>query len=100
MKIIIIRQPDINSYLYLSDEFAVYGRFGLTKSGAFYVLPLNSSHPDNTLIGGFWAANKVKDILYLYPHGSVPEFEIFVKDIIESRQIDNIAEAAGLEAYQ
>ena len=96
MKIMIISQPDINSYLYLSDEFGSYGRFGLTNSGDFYVLPINSCHLNNTLIGGFWAANKVKDILYLYPRGDVSDFEIFIQDIIESRQIEHIAEAAGL----
>jgi len=98
MKIMIIREPDINSYLYLSDEYGSYGRFGLTKSGAFFVLPINLSHPENTLIGGFWAANKVKDILYLYPKDASSEFEFFVHDIIESRKIKYITEAAGLES--
>lgn len=96
MKIMIIRQPDINSYLYLNDEYAAYGRFGLTASGGFYVLPINSVYPDNTLIGGFWAANKVKEILYLYPVSAFPDFEIFVTDIIESKQIEEIVYAAGL----
>jgi len=99
MEIKIIRQPDMNSYLYLSDEFGSYGRFGLTNSGSLYVLPINSSQPDNTLISGFWAANRVKRILYLYPRGASFEFEIFVQDIIESRQIEDIAEAAGIELY-
>jgi len=96
MEIRIIRQPDINSYLSLSDEFGNYGRFGITNSGAFYVLPVNTAHLNNTLIGGFWAANRVKDILYLYPRGDISEFEFFVQDIIESKQIEDIAEAAGL----
>ena len=96
MKIMIIRQPDINSYLYLSDEYGSYGRFGITSTGRFFVLPENSTHPENTLINGFWAANKVKEILYLYPGSAVPDFEIFVKDIIESKQIDDIVTAAGL----
>lgn len=96
MKIMIIRQPDINSYLYLSDEYGSYGIFGITESGSFYVLPINSSHPGNTLIGGYWAANKVKEILYLYPGGEPVDFEIFVKDIIESKKIDDIVNAAGL----
>lgn len=99
MKIMIIRQPDINSFLYLSDDYGSYGRFGLTKSGGFYVLPENSSNPDNTLIGGFWAADKVKEILYLYPGGPVSEFEIFVQDIIESKQIVDIVKASGIEKY-
>lgn len=96
MKIMIIRHPDINSFLYLSDDYGSYGRFGITKSGRFYVLPEESSNPDNTLIGGFWAANKVKEILYLYPGGPVSEFEIFVHDMIESKQINDIVDAAGL----
>ena len=96
MKIMIIRQPDISSYLYLDEEYGSYGRFGLTNSGTFYVLPLDSSHPENTLIGGFWAVNRVKEILYLYPREAAPDFEIFIKDIIESRQIYDIVNAAGL----
>ncbi len=97
MKIMIVRQPDIDSYLYLSEEYGSYGRFGITETGSFYILPFQFSHPGNTLIGGFWAANKVKDILYLYPRGAVLDFAIFVQDIIESRQIEDIAEAAGLD---
>lgn len=96
MKIKILKQPDMNSYLYLSDEFGSYGRFGITCSGSFFVLPIQKSHPENTLIGGFWAANRVKEILYLYPVKSAPDFEIFVNDIIESRQIEYIVKAAGL----
>lgn len=99
MKIMIIRQPDINSFLYLSDDYGSYGRFGLTKTGSFYVLPEESSTPENTLIGGFWAANKVKEILYLYPGGPVSEFEIFVNDIIGSKKIEDIVCAAGFENY-
>lgn len=98
MKIMIISQPDINSYLYLSDEYGSYGRFGITSTGRFYVLPIEISHPRNTLIGGYWAANKVKEILYLYPREALPEFEIFIQDIIESKQIKYIAEAAGFTA--
>jgi hypothetical protein len=96
MKVMIIRQPDIDSYLYLSDEFGSYGRFGITHTGSFYVLPFQDSNPPNTLIGGFWAANKVKDILYLYPKGASLDFEIMVREIIETRQITEIAEAAGI----
>ena len=96
MKIMIIRQPDINSYLYLSDDYGSYGKFGITKSGGFYVLPEDSCLPDNSLISGFWAVNKVKEILYLYPGGPLPDFEMFVQDIIESRQIEDIVNAAGL----
>ncbi len=95
MKIMIIRQPDINSFLYLSDDYGSYGRFGITKTGSFYVLPEDSSYPNNTLISGYWAANKVKDILYLYPGGPVSDFEILVHDIIESKQINDIVDAAG-----
>lgn len=98
MKIMIIRQPDINSYLYLSDSYGSYGKFGITGTGNFYVLPIESTHPGNTLIGGFWAANRVKEILYLYPNGSILDFEIFVTDIIESKQINDIAAAAGLSS--
>ncbi len=97
MKVMIIRQPDIDSYLYLTDEFGSYGRFGITNTGSFYVLPFQFSHPCNTLIGGFWAANKVKDILYLYPRGEALEFEIMVREIIETKQIGEIVEAAGLQ---
>ncbi len=96
MKIMIVRQPDINSYLYLSDEYGSYGIFGITECGSFYVLPISSPHPGDKLIGGYWAANRVKEILYLYPGGEPGDFEIFVQDILESKQIYEIADAAGL----
>jgi len=90
MKIIIKRLPDINSYMDLPGDYADYGRFGMTRSGRFYMLGIHSSHPADTETGGYWAVNSKGDVLYLSARGCSEGFESFVKFIIDKGYIDRL----------
>ena len=96
MKIEIRRLPDINKFQHLPAVYASYGRFGITTSGHFYVLMIQSSHPENTRIGGYWASSADKKVLYLSARGAVLGFEEFVTEIVAKEWITQIAQAAGV----
>ncbi len=97
MKVEIRRLPDINKFEHLPAEYEGYGRFGITKTGLFYVLQIQSSHPGNTRLGGYWATNITRDTLYLSARGSSLGFEEFVQEVIENGWIKEIAKAAGIK---
>lgn len=96
MKFEIRRLPDINDYRSLPPEFADYGRFSLTHSGHFYVLGIRSSHDWQTKIGGYWAVNHARDILYLSPRGAALGFEDFIDEMVADGRIMEIAKRAGM----
>lgn len=89
MKIQIKTLPDIHNYRQLPNEYNSYGRFGITTRDSFFVLPIHSSHPANTKIGGYWAYSESNDTLYLSPRGASIGFIDFVKTIT-NEELNNI----------
>jgi len=85
-KVIIKNLPDVHSYNKLSSNIIEYGRFGYTTSKYFFVSDIYSSHPNNTLIGGYYAITNKNELL-LSPRGSFNGFSEFIDNIIENKDI-------------
>lgn len=79
------RLPDINRANQMPDDLSEYGRFGITTSGSFFVLGIQSSHPSNTKTGGYYAVSKEGNILILSPRGVAADWEHFVTNRVIRR---------------
>lgn len=65
-----IRLPDVHSIRSLPDEYISYGRFAILRTGSlWFTNSAAASHPQNTLVGYYWALNSSKDTLFISPRG-------------------------------
>ncbi len=97
MKVEIIEFQDINSYEQLPNECNTGGKFGRTKSGVHFIMPIENPFFKNIEIGGYWASNKEKNTLYLWPKGKAKYFELFINELRGNDWFENLRIASGLE---
>ena len=85
-----VRLPDINKHEQLATEFDDYGRFAIRHNDMLWFGTLQSSHPQDTQEGFYWALNYKIDTLFISPRGATLNWRKYITSEIISWLLEKL----------